>query len=178
MDRVIGEPSRPRLYVHASFPTTGNVRLCLTSRLIPPASLQACRTALRATLLDPPFRRRKACRMNAADCQVHTQALLWRFLLPHLASPPKLNNPPPIALGGPPSRSGCELRQSFSFGSDLQTQFATDLSFAIERLRYRSRATNVAQQQNLHFEVAAFVGDLQHVANANLASGLGGLLVP
>jgi len=56
-----------------------------------------------------------------------------------------------------------------------QALLAASLGLAVERLRHRSRAAHVAQQQHFDLKVAALVGHPQHVSNANLARSFGGL---
>src|ERR1019366_2010507 len=59
----------------------------------------------------------------------------------------------------------------------LHAQLPARLGLAVESLRNRSRAANVAEQQDFHLKVAAVVGNSQAVSNPDLARSLGGLPV-
>jgi len=54
----------------------------------------------------------------------------------------------------------------------LQPQFPARFGFTVERLRNRSRAADLAEEQYLHLEVTAVVFYLQHVARMDLARRL------
>jgi len=70
-------------------------------------------------------------------------------------------------------RQGRELLHGLAFGGDLEAQFLAGFGLAIEGLPYRCRSAHLAQQQHLHLELAAFVLDVQFIAEAHFAGGLG-----
>src|SRR5438270_5487867 len=59
----------------------------------------------------------------------------------------------------------------------LQEQFPARLGFAVQRLCNRSRATQLAEKQDLHLKVASVVCHSQHVSNPNLTRSFGGLSI-
>ena len=94
--------------------------------------------------------------------------------MPGLASLAELNDAAAIALVGAACGQLLPLVGGFALGSDFETLLAAGLGFAVERLGNRRGAANVAEKKDFDFKLAAFVGDAQHVSDADVARGLGG----
>jgi hypothetical protein len=88
-----------------------------------------------------------------------------------------LNDVPAVALGWPAHWQHFELSRGPALGRYFLAEFAAGFGFAVKSLRDGRWAARVAELQNFYFEVAAIVGDSQHVSDANFARGLGGLTV-
>jgi hypothetical protein len=93
------------------------------------------------------------------------------------ASPAELDDSSAIAFGGPVGGQLLELTHCLALGCYLQTLLDAGFCFAIESLRDRRGASDVAEQQDFDLKVAAFVGYLQHISDADLARGFGRLAV-
>src|ERR1051326_5428597 len=105
-------------------------------------------------------------------------AVKTRVSVPHTSAPaPELDNFPAIAFGRPPGWYGLELAHRFALLCRLQAQRAAFFRLAIERLGHRCRAAHLAEQQDLHMEVAAVIRYPQHVSHPDFTRRLGGLPV-
>ena len=69
------------------------------------------------------------------------------------------------------------LAGNLALSGDLQAEFAARVGFAVERLGDGGRAANLAEGEDLDFEVASIVGNAEHVADADFPCGLAGLAV-
>ena len=65
------------------------------------------------------------------------------------------------------------LLHRFALGGFALPLFLAGFGFAVEGLRHCRRTAHFAQLQNLDVKLAAFVFDAQHVADADIARGLG-----
>src|SRR5580704_12439884 len=92
-------------------------------------------------------------------------------------SPPELDDFPAIAFGWSARGSLFELLHRFAFRCHHQAHVPAGLRLAIECLCNRSRAADLADEQDFYLEVAALVGHSQHVSNPDLARSFGELPV-
>ena len=82
-----------------------------------------------------------------------------------------------VAFGRASGGQLFKLLEGFALGGDFLAEFAAGFGFAVESLRDGGWAADFTEQQDFDLEVAAVVGDAQHVSYANFACGLGGLCV-
>lgn len=83
-----------------------------------------------------------------------------------------------VALGGAFGwGSEVDRAKELSLFGGLAARFFALFGFAVEGLGYRCRTALVAEGEDLDVELASFVFDVEHVADADLAGGLGGLIV-
>ena len=82
-----------------------------------------------------------------------------------------------IAFGRASGGQLFELLEGFALVGNFLAEFAAGFGFAVESLRDGGWAADFAEQQDFDLEVAAVVGDAQHVSHANVARGLGRLAV-
>jgi len=85
----------------------------------------------------------------------------------------ELDDAPPVALAGPVRGQGRELLHGFALFRNAQTRFAAGFGFAIEGLRHRRGAADVANSEHVNLKAAGIVFDLQAVAGAYVACGFG-----
>jgi len=78
-------------------------------------------------------------------------------------------DPAAVAFRWAASGSRREVQAGFTFLGELAASFLAGFCLAIKLLRSSSRSADIAQAQNLDFEVAPFGLDRQHVADADLA---------
>src|SRR3954462_735183 len=94
-----------------------------------------------------------------------------------LASPAKLNNPPPVPFRWPVRRKHFKVPRCPALGRGLLPHLFAGLSLAIKLLRLRRRPTHLTHSQPLHLEVPAILTHMQHVSYTDLACRLGGLSI-
>jgi hypothetical protein len=83
-----------------------------------------------------------------------------------------------VAFGGFRHRQEAfDLLHGFQLRCEFEAQLAAGVGFAIERLGYGCRAAHLAQGENFNLKFAAFVFDFEHVADTNIAGGLGEVAV-
>ena len=95
--------------------------------------------------------------------------LLWR----RLRAAAELDDAPAVALGGPVHGQGRVLLHGFALFRSAQTGFAAGFGFAVEGLRHRCGAADVADAEHIDLKAAGVVFDLQAVAGADIARGFG-----
>ena len=92
------------------------------------------------------------------------------------ASAAELDDPASITF----RRSRCgqlfELSHRFALGRDFLAQFPAGVCLAVEGLCNRSGTAGLAEKKDFDFEVAAVVGHVQYISDANFACGFRGLL--
>src|SRR5215469_580859 len=122
---------------------------------------------------------RTASRIAVIGSQLYV-ASPWDFSVVDkrsLGPPSKLVDLASISLRGPCYRRRREMHHGFALFRDFAAGFAAGFSFLIEGLCDGSGAANVAELKNLHLELPTFGFDLQHVADVDLASRFGRLLI-
>lgn len=82
-----------------------------------------------------------------------------------------------VAFGGATFRGRAEIAQGFAFFGELQPGFMAGGGFKVESLGHRGGAADGAEKQDFHFKFVRFSANVQEIADADLAGGLGGLLV-
>jgi len=83
-----------------------------------------------------------------------------------------------VALGGAFGwRGPGHGAEEFALFGGLAAEFFALFGFAVESLGDGGRAALLAEGEYFDVELAAFVFDVEHVADADLACGLGGLIV-
>jgi hypothetical protein len=85
-----------------------------------------------------------------------------------------------VALRGAFARGGCgpgHGAEEFAFLGGLAAEFFALFGLAVEGLGDGGGAALLAEGEDLDVEFAAFVFDVEHVADVDLAGGLGGLAV-
>jgi hypothetical protein len=85
-----------------------------------------------------------------------------------------------VAFVGALAGSGCgpgHGAEEFAFFGCFAAGFFALFGFAIEGLRDGGGASLLAEGDDLDVKFAAFVFDVEHVANVDLAGGLGGVVV-
>jgi hypothetical protein len=82
-----------------------------------------------------------------------------------------------VALRGLGGWGEGERAEKAALFSGLEAGELADFGLAIEGMGDGSGATLVAEGEDLDLELATFVADAEHVAEADLAGGLGGLAV-
>lgn len=75
----------------------------------------------------------------------------------------------PIAFRGTSCRGGSEVQAGLALLGEFEARFAARLGFAVQLLGDRGRSTEIAQTENVDFEVASFGFDGEPIADANLA---------
>jgi hypothetical protein len=88
-----------------------------------------------------------------------------------------LDDPASITFRRPRCGQLFELSHRLALSGDFLAQFAAVVGLAVEGLRNRSGPSHVAKNQNFYFEIAAFIANAQHIADANIARGFRGLVV-
>jgi len=83
-----------------------------------------------------------------------------------------LDDAPPVALAGPVSGQWRILLHGFALFRNAQTRFAAGFGLAVEGLRHRCRAADVAHAQHIDLKAAGIVFDLQAVAGRTSRAGL------
>lgn len=94
-------------------------------------------------------------------------------LLRALSAAAELDDAAAIALGGSVRGQGRELLHGFAFFRNAQTRFAAGFGLAVEGLRHRRRAADGTHAQDIDLKAAGIVFNLQAVAGADIACGLG-----
>ena len=94
-----------------------------------------------------------------------------------LCSSAELDDVAAVAFGRASGGQLFKLLEGFALGGDFLAEFAAGFGFAVESLRDGGWAADFTEQQDFDLEIAAVVGDAQHVSYANFARGLGGLAV-
>jgi hypothetical protein len=89
----------------------------------------------------------------------------------------ELNDPPPIALGGPAFRSGAIEHPGLSLLGQFDASFAARVRFAVEVAGYGCGSPNFTQRQDFDFEFTALGFDSQELTYPNCVGGLRGLVV-
>jgi hypothetical protein len=85
-----------------------------------------------------------------------------------------------VAFGGAFAGGGCgpgHGAEEFSFFGCFAAGLFAGFGFAVEGLCDGGGASLLAEGEDLDFKFAAFVFDVEHVAEADLAGGFGGLTV-
>ena len=83
-----------------------------------------------------------------------------------------------VALGRPFRWSGeVEGAEKFALFGGFAAEFFAGFGFAVESLSDGCGAALVANEENLDLELAGFVFDVEHVADADFAGGFGGDVV-
>jgi hypothetical protein len=89
----------------------------------------------------------------------------------------KLVDLPAIAFRGPAHWRRSEMHHGLALSGNFGTGFATRVSFAVKGLGDDGGAANIAELQNLDFEVSAFRSNLKHVADMNFTRRFRWLLI-
>jgi len=82
-----------------------------------------------------------------------------------------------VALGGASCGGGGEVHEGLAFFGGLATGFAAGVGFLVERLGDGGGAAEVAEGEDVDFELAAFGADLEAIADADVAAGFDRLVV-
>jgi hypothetical protein len=82
-----------------------------------------------------------------------------------------------IALGGFALTQRLEVRHGLSFFGQFAPQLAAGLGLTVEGLGHGGRPAHLAEKQDFHLKVAAFVRHLKQIADPDLAGRLGSLSV-
>src|SRR5580700_3373233 len=82
-----------------------------------------------------------------------------------------------VAFGRAGCGGGSEMHHGFSFLGGLAASFTAGVGFAVERLRDGGGSAEVAEGEDVDFELAAFGADLEAIADVNVAAGFDRLVV-
>ena len=85
----------------------------------------------------------------------------------------KLNDAAAVALGRPVLGQRRELLHGLALFSQFEAGFTAGVCFAIVGLRNGGGAAQLTEFQNFNLEQATLIFNLQHVADVDLACGLG-----
>ena len=73
-----------------------------------------------------------------------------------------------VAFGWPGGRQDFPLARGAPFGCGFRPRFFTGICFAVEFLRFDSRAADITQVEDLDFEISPVIGNAEHVPDAHL----------
>ena len=82
-----------------------------------------------------------------------------------------------VALGGASCGGWGEVHEGSAFLGGLATGFTAGVGFAVKSLRDGGGATQVAEGEDVDFELAAFGADLEAIADVDVAAGFDRLVV-
>ena len=88
----------------------------------------------------------------------------------------ELVEPAAVAFGGAGLRGWGEVHKGFAFFGYFLSCFATGFGFLVEGLRDGGWAAEIAEGENVDFEIAAFSADLQAVSDVDFAAGFHSLM--